>query len=159
MKPERGDQHIPEDIRVALQVTQRAWVIAIGKHAARTAAIIDPSLDPNNVSQGKTPDNIPQEVLGAARDLADYLDGSRVPPETNRHSIPHAQGWELDHAMHLIRDLAYAVNEAREEIPPEVQIKVLQELLDISIDAALLSRYEENRPFLKRLAAGIIEQQ
>ena len=159
MKPERGDQHIPEDIRVALQVTQRAWVIAMGKHAARTAAIIDPSLDPNNVSQGKTPDNIPQEVLGAAWDLADYLDGSRVPPETNRHGIPHAQGWELDHAMHLIRDLAYAVNEAREEIPPEVQIKVLQELLDIAVDAALLSRYEENRPFLKRLAAGTIEQQ
>ena len=159
MEPERGDRHIPEDIRVALQVTQRAWVIAMGKHAARTAAIIDPSLDPNNISQGKTPDKIPQEVLGAAWDLADYLDGSRVPPETNRHGIPHAQGWELDHAMHLIRDLAYAVNEAREEIPPEVQIKVLQELLDIAVDAALLSRYEENRPFLKRLAAGTIEQQ
>ena len=146
-----------------LQLTQHAWVVAMGKHAAETAAIIDqsldPSLDPNNVSQGKTPDNIPQEVLGAARDLADYLDGSRVPPETDRHGIPHAQGWELDHAMDLIRDLAYAVNEAREEIPPEVQIKVLQELLDIAVDAALLSRYEENRPFLKRLAAGTIEQQ
>ena len=159
MEPEKGDQHIPEDIRIAMQVAQRAWVISMGKHAAQTAAIIDPSLNPNNISQGKTPDNIPQEVLGAARDMTDYLDGSRVPPETNRHGIPHAQGWELDHAMHLIRDLAYAVNEAREEIPPEVQIKVLQELLDIAVDAALLSQHEENRSFLKRLTAGTIEQQ
>ena len=158
MKPEGKDQPTPEDIRTDLTVAQRTWTIATGKRAARTAAILDPSLDANS-RQAETPGNFPQEVLGAARDLADYLEGSRVPQETNRHGIPHPRGWDLDHALQLIRDLAYALSEAGNEIPRDIHLRVAQELLELAVDLALLSRYEENKPFLDRLATGTLTGQ
>ena len=59
----------------------------------------------------------PQEVLGAARDLADYLDGSRPAPAENRHHIPHARKWDTRHALHLVKDLSCALDESREILP------------------------------------------
>ena len=107
-----------------------------GPHAPGTGAI-------SNISQGKIPDNLPKEVLGAAQDLAGFLDGS-VPTKTNRLGALHASGWEIEQIMHLIRDLANTMNKAGEEMLPEVQIEVLGELLRMAMDITLLTRHRTN---------------
>ena len=73
-----------------LEAVERVRVFNLGRETSLTAAVIDPRLHPDSGDRNYRPDNIPGELLGAARDLADYLGGGRVPPETNRHGIPHA---------------------------------------------------------------------
>ena len=131
------DPRIPKDIRMVLKAVQRARVATKEQHAPRGAAII------SNISQGKIPDNLPKEVLGAAQDLAGFLDGS-VPTKTNRLGALHASGWEIEQIMHLIRDLANTMNKAGEEMLPEVQIEVLGELLRMAMDITLLTKHRTN---------------
>ena len=131
------DPRIPKNIRMVLKAVQRARAATKEQHAPRGAAII------SNISQGKIPDNLPKEVLGAAQDLAGFLDGS-VPTKTNRLGALHASGWEIEQIMHLIRDLANTMNKAGEEMLPEVQIEVLGELLRMAMDITLLTRHRTN---------------
>ena len=129
--------HIPKDMRMVLKSVQRARAANKGPHAPGTGAI-------RNISQGKIPDNLPKEVLGAAQDLAGFLTGRIVPPKTNRLGAPHASGWEIEHIMHLIWDLAKTMNKTGEEMLPEVQIEVLRELLRTAIDITLLTKHRIN---------------
>ena len=126
----------------------------LGRDAARTAAVIDPRLHPDSGYRRDPPHNMPGELLGAARDLADYLCEDRIPPETNRHGIPHATGWDLGHAMYLVRNLALQLDEARPEVPESARIRCLQELLNLAIEIALVSSDKRNHPLLDQLVAG-----
>ena len=132
------DPRIPKDIRMVLKAVQRARAATKEPHAPGTGTII------SNISQGKIPDNLPKEVLGAAQDLAGFLTGRIVPPKTNRLGAPHASGWEIEHIMHLIWDLAKTMNKTGEEMLPEVQIEVLRELLRTAIDITLLTKHRIN---------------
>ena len=85
---------------MVLKSVQRARAANKGQHAPGTGAII------SSISQGKIPDNLPKEVLEAHQALAGFLSGRIVPPKTNRLGTPHASGWEIEHIMHLIWDLA-----------------------------------------------------
>ena len=137
-----------------LEAVERVRVSNLGRETSLTAAVIDPRLHPDSGDRNYRPDNIPGELLGAARDLADYLGGGRVPPETNRHGIPHATGWDLGHTMHLVRDLTFQLDEARREVPESTRLRVLQQLLNLVIEIALVSGHKGNRPLLDQLVAG-----
>ena len=137
-----------------LEPLHQVWVSNLGREASLTATLIDPRLHPDSGKRKDPQDNLPGELLGAARDLADYLGGDRVPPETNRHGIPHATGWDLGHAMHLVRDLAFHLDEARQEVPESTRLRVLQQVLNLAIEIALVSGHKENRALLDRLVAG-----
>ena len=137
-----------------LETLHQVRVCNLGKEASLAAARIDPRLHPDSGERKDPQENLPGELLGAARDLAGYLAEGRVPPETNRHGIPYATGWDLGHAMHLVRDLALQLNEARQEVPRSTQLKVLQQLLNLAVEIALVSGHKENRPLLDQLAAG-----
>ena len=139
---------------IKLEVVQQVWVSNLGREASLAATLIDPRLHPDSGEGNDPPDNIPGELLGAARDLADYLAEGRVPPETTRHGIPHATGWDLGHAMHLVRELALHLDEARQKIPMSTQLKVFQQLVNLAVEIALVSDHKENRPLLDQLAAG-----
>ena len=75
----------------------------------RIASDLDPG--PGN------PAGIPTSVLEAAKDMADYLDGERTTPESHRNGIPHAKGWDVGHALHLVEDLAHSMDEGRRSFP------------------------------------------
>ena len=128
----------PKDMRMVLKSVQRARAANKGQHAPGTGAII------SSISQGKIPDNLPKEVLEAHQALAGFLSGRIVPPKTNRLGTPHASGWEIEHIMHLIWDLAKTMNKTGEEMLPEVQIEVLRELLRTAIDITLLTMHRTN---------------
>ena len=143
-----------QDVTRKLEPLHQVRVFNLGREASLTAALIDPRLHPDSGERKDPPDNIPGELLGAARDLADYLGGDRVPPETNRHGIPHAAGWDLGHTMHLVRDLAFQLDEARREIPESTRLRVLQQVLNLAIETALVSGHRETHPLLDQLVAG-----
>ena len=139
-----------------LEAIERSRVYNLGREAARTAAIMDPRLHPNVKERSDPLECIPDELLGAARDLVDYLGVDRVPPETNRHGIPHAIDWDIGHAMHLVRDMALHLDAAQQEIPEYTRIRGLQELLNLAIEMALISKDTRNHPVLDELVAGSI---
>ena len=59
------------------------WTMIMSAQLHRIASDLDPG--PGN------PAGIPASVLEAAKDMADYLDGERTPPESNRNGIPHTK--------------------------------------------------------------------
>ena len=142
MRPE-PNQH--QDTTIALRTAQRTRVITLGRQAVHILKTLTPREDQPQQTPG------PRE---AAMDLADYLDGTRQAPEHNQSNIPHARDWQLDHALHLIRDVAQAVNDPSATIPPTLSLITMQELLDLTIEAALLSHHPDNRPLLDRLVQG-----
>lgn len=150
---EAYEDHLRDVTRV-LQTLHQLRVSNLGKETSLTAALIDPRLHPDSGKRKDPQDNLPGELLGAARDLADYLAEGRVPPETNRHGIPHATGWDLGHAMHLVRDLALQLDEARRELPMSIRLKVLEQLLNLAVEIALVSGHKETHPLLDQLVAG-----
>ena len=127
----------------------------LGKEASLAAARIDPRLHPDS-GERKDPQEptSPGNFSGRPGTWPDYLAEGRVPPETNRHGIPHATGWDLGHAMHLVRDLALQLNEARQEVPRSTQLKVLQQLLNLAVEIALVSGHKGNSALLDQLVAG-----
>ena len=129
-------------------------VFNLGRDAARTAAVIDPRLHPDSGDRKDPPDDMPGELLESARDLADYLCGDRVPPETNRYDIPHPTVWDLAYAMHVVRNLALQLDEAPPEVPESTRIRCLQDLINLTVDIALFSECRENHPLLDQLVAG-----
>ena len=69
----------------------------------------------------------------------------RRQPEANRRGIPHPREWDLWHAMHLIRDVAYELAPNPQEGPQQdtpstssnihLDLNALQELMEPAIDA------------------------
>ena len=145
----------PKEFSEKLGHILKRRVVTLGIQATLMAATLDPRLHPD--AGGKAPDGISPEVLGAARDMADYLGGSRAAPESNRNSIPHARTWDLNHAVHVMRDVAYAIEKFPGEMSPAAQKRALLDLLDLTWDAALVSREEGSLPLLNLMVAGRAE--
>ena len=137
-----------------LAAMDRSHVYSMGRDAARTAAVIDPRLHPVSGKEKDPLECIPDELLGAAKDLVDYLGAGRVPPETDRHGIQQSTVWDLGHAMHLLRELALYLDDAQREIPEYTRIRCLQELLNLAIEIALISNDKRNHSVLDELVAG-----
>ena len=145
---------VPSAIRRQADEAMRAMTHVLSGMAAHTAAILDPRPDPGDGEGKDRPDNMPEDLLGAVKDMADYLDGDRVPPETNRNGIPHAQEWDMGHAVNLVRDVEICLREAQEEIPAPIQLEALRELLDLTAHFGRASSQPENKPLLDQLARG-----
>ena len=150
-EPYQGPLHLNTE---KMKEIERLQVFNLGRDAARTAAVIDPRLHPDSGYRRDPPHNMPGELLESARDLADYLCGDRVPPETNRYDIPHPTVWDLAYAMHVVRNLALQLDEAPPEVPESTRIRCLQDLINLAVDIALMSEYRENHPLLDQLVAG-----
>ena len=139
---------------VTLHTVRRNWVDALGMQANLTATTLDPRLALDATGEEARPQGLTEELLGATKDMADYLSGDRVPPETNQNGIPHAKDWQLDHAVHLIRDVAYAIEKHPGDMPPEAQAKALMDLLYLATEVALVNRDGENKRLLDLMVAG-----
>ena len=158
-----------QDTNTAIRVVQRARVIGLGQQAAHIQRSLAPDQDQTPDSTGGTHLDTPQrddqgqdretphlifDPRAAASDLADYLDAARPTPERTRSDVPHATDWQLDHAMHLIRSVAHAVTQPGTPVPNKLRLPAMQELLDLAVESALLSRDPDNRTFLDRLVRG-----
>lgn len=144
----------PKEFSEKLGQILKRRVVTLGIQATLMAATLDPRLHPDADDKGKAPDGISPEVLGAARDMADYLGGSQAPPESNRNNIPHARAWDLGHAVHVMRDVAYAIEKFPGEMSPAAQKRGLLDLLDLTWDAALVSQEEGSLPLLNLMVEG-----
>ncbi len=100
-----------------------------------------------------------KETMYAAQDLASYFDGTQPTPESNRNGIPHARDWDTGHAMHLVRDLEFALDEARQDIPDSLYASAVRGLLELTVKIAVTSSYEETKPFLDRMVRGELPDQ
>ena len=144
----------PKEFREKLGHILKSRVATLGIKATLMAATLAPRLHPDAYGEGKTPDGVSEEVLGAVRDMADYLGGNRAPPESNRNNIPHARTWDLGHAVHLMRDVAYAIEKSPGEMSPAAQKQALLDLLDLTWEISLVSRDEGALPLLDLMVAG-----
>ena len=149
-----GLEPLDRSPQVTLHTVRRNQVASLGMQASLMAATLDPRLAHNATGEEVRPKGLTEELLGATRDMADYLGGDRVPPETNRNGIPHAKDWQLDHAVHLIRDVAYAIEKHPGDMPPEAQAKALMDLLYLATEVALVNRDGENKRLLDLMVAG-----
>ena len=112
IRSEREQNMTPGDAATLKEVTREHAAI-LGGMAVRILEATKEMGDP------------PREVLGAAHNMADYLDGSQPIPAENRHGIPHAREWDTGHAFHMVKDMTYALDEARAEHQPVMRFCIL----------------------------------
>ncbi len=150
-----------EQLKPQLDTLCRMQVTTIGWKAEMTKTIIERGIrgiqEQDHPEQETTQrDACPEmdEMIGAAGDLAVYLDGTRPTPESNRNGILHAQDWNTGLAMHLVRDVEIALDEARTLIPEKLYADALRSLLELTIEIAVTGSGEDAKPFLDQMVKG-----